>query len=156
METKNTKDRAGTGDTVAVIGTLGIFLCLPLAFAAVGQFERTATPPLVALTINQAGCEYVAAAGIATDKRDSTCQITVRYRKHLMDDWGTIELPRGGRLDLSGGVVAGMAELDDGSSEPWTDEHKQAAFLLGVPWTAMILIVLAMFRFGARGARHEG
>lgn len=146
MTTKKTNNGADINARTLAIGVLGVLVCLLLAFPALVDFEQTATPPLVALTINQAGCEYVAAAGVATEKHTSTCQIKVRYRKDMWNDGGAIQLDKGQTLQISAGLVVGMVRLDDGSNEPWTDEHRRAAALIGVAFALIIFFMWVLSR----------
>ena len=155
MKTRQAKSKAEHDDTWLMVGVFGIFLSIVMSFWALGYYKRTATPPLMALTINQAGCEYVASAGVATEKRDSICQIKVRYRKELFGDGGRIQRDLGGNLQLSAGQVVGLIQLDDGSDEPWTVEHKWAAALMGASLAGMFFFLWVMTRSTKRSDGHE-
>ena len=155
MKTKQAKGGADLDGTWLMVGVLGIFLCLVMSFWALGYYERTATPPLMVLTINQAGCEYVTANGMTAERHGSICQIKVRYRKELFSDGGRIQRDRGGDLQLSAGQVVGMTKLDDGSDEPWTDEHKWAAALLGASLAGMFFFLWVMTRSTKRSDGHD-
>jgi len=123
-------------------GAGGFFLGLMLVFWSAGYSERTETPPLMRLTLSQAGCEYVSRSGISAEVKNGICEITARYRKFRLSDGGRIELPGAGSLQISGGQVVGQVELDDGSDEPWTAEHKRAVFCI---FASFLLMAVSMW-----------
>lgn len=109
-----------------------------------GYFERTKTPPLVRLTLNQPGCEFIARSGIATEVTNEICTITVRYRAYRLSDGGMIEKRGAPSIAISSGQIVGMTEMDDGSDEPWSAEHKKAFGIWIVTLLLMPLIIVLM------------
>lgn len=132
--------------TKLIFITVGMFISIAAVFSSLGYVNRTATPPLVQLTISEAGCEYVSKAGVSTEKISSNCTIKVRFKKIMLGDGGIIELKQGHQLQLNNSQIVGMTQLDDGSDEPWTDEHKKAVALLCASVAVMLLLSLVMIR----------
>ncbi|MDP2816169.1 MAG: hypothetical protein Q8O19_05775 [Rectinemataceae bacterium] len=121
-----------------VIGAAGFLIVLGFASWSTGYFGRTNTPPLVSMTLSQPGCEFIARSGIATEVKNGICTITVRYRSYRLSDGGTIEKRGAPPIAIGSGQIVGMTELDDGSDEPWSTEHKKA---FGI-WIVTLLIML--------------
>jgi hypothetical protein len=138
-----------------IVGAVGILFSIVVASWALGWLERTATPPLVALTVNQAGCDYAAQNGVATERHDSSCRITVRYRKDLFGEGGRILLQQERELQLNAGQVVGTVQLDDGSGQPWTAGHWWAAILLGASCAGMFLSLWVISRSASGRGRDE-
>lgn len=143
-----------TNDAKLVLGVFGAFMGIAPAFWTVGYFERTATPPLMRLTLNQPGCAYVAQFGVSATVNNGICVVTVRYRERIFGDAGLIELPNSPPLEIGGGQVVGKVELDDGSSQPWSGERKKALGYIVLVWLWMGACLMLVRQGATRGGRH--
>lgn len=143
-----------TNDTKLAIGLIGFFASLTLLFWSFGYFARTSSAPLVTLSLNQTGCEYLSRSGITTEVKNGICMITVRYRAYRLTEGGYLERPGLQPLAISCGQVVGVVKLDDGSDEPWTAEHKTAAICLAV---AMLLMAVFLWltSLGAKQGKRK-
>lgn len=127
-----------------IIGGASMLVCIGFISWSTGNWERSKTPPLVRLTLNQPGCESIARSGIANEVKSGICMITVRYRKYRLSDGGTIEKNDASSIAISSGQVVSVVELDDGSDEPWSAEHKKAFVIWIVSLLLMPLILMLM------------
>jgi hypothetical protein len=144
-----------TKDTQMFLGVLGVLISIGLAFWSEGYSERTATPPLVNLTLSKPGCEYVARSGISSAVRDGICTIEVRYRKFRLSDGGTIEQSGLSRIEISSGPVVGLTQIDDGSNEPWPAEHKKAAVYLVGSFMLQLFFLWILVRSAKKGRKQS-
>jgi hypothetical protein len=143
-------------DRLLLVGLVGAFVGVMWTFHALGQFERSATPPLVVLILTGPACQYVAHAGVHPEEANGICRIRVRYRKNILNDGGSVHLATGGTLEISSGQVVGIVQLDDGSQQPWTSEHREAAWLLAAAISLLPLSLWIMSRHFGGGRKHEG
>lgn len=127
-----------------IIGGACMLIGIGFISWSTGYFERTKTPPLVRLTLNQPGCESIARSGIANEVKNGICLITVRYCKYRLSDGGTIEKRDATPITISSGQVVSVVELDDGSDEPWSVEHKKAFGIWVVTLLVMPLIIVLL------------
>ncbi|MEI7997364.1 MAG: hypothetical protein WCH01_20925 [Methylococcaceae bacterium] len=119
-----------------------IMISLSGIFWSVGQFNRTATPPLTKLSLTQAGCEYVSRAGLPSEIKNGICTLTVRFRSTNFGDDGIIEQPSSPPVNIRGGQIVGTTQIDDGSGQPWSKDHQMAiAYILG----SILTMLLAMW-----------
>ena len=124
-------------ETKLVIAGASLLLVIGFVSWSTGYVERTQTPPLVKLTLSQSGCEFVARSGIADEVKNGICTLTVRYRRNRLNDGGVIEKSEIRPIMISSGQVISVTELDDGSDEPWSEEHRQALAI----WIASLLLL---------------
>jgi len=127
-----------------IIGGAGMLVCIGFISWSTGNWERSKTPPLVRLTLNQPGCESIARSGIENEVKNGICIVTVRYRKFRLSDGGTIEKNDASSIEISSGQVVSVVELDDGSDEPWSAEHKKAFGIWIVSLLLMPIILMLM------------
>jgi hypothetical protein len=128
-----------------VIGGFLIFICFGFVFGAMGWIERTETPPLTRIALSQAACESINRSTMTTEIKNGICSIDVRYRKNLLNEGGKIEKEDGTVLmTVSSGQVISVSQLDDGSDQPWTTDHKYAIELENASWLMMVLIFFWM------------
>jgi hypothetical protein len=138
-----------TKDTKMILGMVGIFISLGLSICSTRYLNLTATPPLVNLTLSQAGCEYLSQSGISGEVHNGICTIKVRYRQFHWGGGGIIEQIGLSGIEISGGQVVAINQIDDGSNEPWSDEHRKAvAYLI-----SSFLLALFFLCMLARSAR---
>lgn len=128
---------------LVLIGS-GLFITICLTFGVVGYSERTETPPLTALVLTNQACEQARSIGIDTDKSNGICTVQVRFRKSRLNNGGTIEKSGIVLWAISSEQVVGYSQIDDGSDEPWSAEHKQAIGLLIGSIALMVFLVLLM------------
>ncbi len=135
-------------DAKLVAAGFGFILTMAWVFGLIGVIDRTETPPQLQLTLNRPGCEYIKTTGITADINNGICTITVRYRKNRLNEGGTIEKNGIVLSTISSGQVVSFRQLDDGSDEPWSDEHRRAfEWLLGpVSFMIFILVVLSLIK----------
>src|ERR1017187_6489273 len=133
-----------TFDAKLVAAVIGFLFNLIWVEGLINYIDQTQTPPLVQLTLIQPGCEFVKRIGIDSDVSDGICSITVRYRKNLEDEGGTIEMNGIPHSSINSTQVIGRHQLDDGSDAPWSDEHKRAFEWLLAPVLFMISILVVL------------
>lgn len=130
--------------TKLVIIGAGIFINICVAFWAAGYSGRTETPPLTRLVLKQPGCESVSRAGIPAEISNGVCEISVRFRKNRLNNGGAIDKNGSELIVINSDQVVGFTQIDDGSDEPWSEEHKQAIGLLIGSMMFMGFLVLLM------------
>jgi hypothetical protein len=126
---------------------LAFFMASLLAtFAAESYYMQTCTAPLTQLTLSQPACEYLSQSGIPTNVKNNICRITVRYRAMNFQNSGYIEVTGKPPLKIREALIVASEQLDDGSKEPWTAEHKKAFryLLIGVGLTLVSLAGVAL------------
>ena len=138
-------------DTKILIVFFGVIANVALAFWSAGYSSRTETPPLLKLTLTQAGCEYVARAGIQAEVKNGICTVSVRFRKIGFGDGGRIERAGAATIEISSGQVVGLTKLDDGNDEPWSPEHQKA-----IAWVVFSMLLMLAWVFLARSATSKG
>lgn len=146
MSKKYAPEKVGFSMTKILFVAIGIISSIAAAASSLGYVTRTATPPLMQITLTEPGCEYVAKVGIPVEKANSNCTIKVRYKKVTLSDSGDIALPQGRTLQINNSQIVGMTQIDDGNDEPWTEAHKRAGAFLLASMVAMLLLILVMVR----------
>ena len=131
-------------DAKLVAAGFGFILTMAWVFGLIGVIDRTETPPQLQLTLNRPGCEYIKTTGITADINNGICTITVRYRKNRLNEGGTIEKNGIVLSTISSGQVVSFRQLDDGSDEPWSEQHRQAFEWLLAPALLMIFILVVL------------
>ena len=72
--------------------------------------------------------------------------ITARYRELSSANSGYVEVTGKPPLKIGSGLIVASIQLDDGSSEPWAEEHWKAfSYLLGS--VALMLLSLGVVAF---------
>jgi hypothetical protein len=137
-----------TLDAKLVVAVIGFLFNMIWVEAVISYIDQTKTSPLVQLTLIQPGCEFVKRIGVDTGMSNGICTITVRYKKNVDDDGGTIEMNGIPHSSINSNQVIGRHQLNDGSDEPWSDEHRRAfEWLLGpVLFMISILVVLSLIK----------
>jgi len=133
-----------TLDAKLIAAVLGFLFNMIWVEGLIDYIDQTKTSPLVQLTLIQPGCEFVKRIGIDTAMSDGICTITVRYKKNVDDDGGTIEMNGIPHSSINNTQVIGRHQLDDGSDAPWSEEHKRAFEWLLAPVLFMISILVAL------------
>ena len=133
-----------SGSAIYVFIAIGIFICIFVMFFSLGWVERTDTPPLYKLNLSQPACEAFNRTGFTTEIKNGICTVAVRYRRNHFNEGGTIEEAGTAIMSVGSGQLISLQQLDEGSDEPWTTEHKFAIALQIASFSMMGLMVLAM------------
>ncbi|HQS58750.1 MAG: hypothetical protein B7Y56_10785 [Gallionellales bacterium 35-53-114] len=125
---------------------LALFVAsMVVSFWAAGYFDRTKTPPLVNLTLSQPACKYLSQSGIPVEVNNGLCKITTRYRQGLFEKSRAIEISGKPPLQICDGLIIAVVQLEDGSDEPWSDEHKKALrYLIGSMSLMMLFLTIVL------------
>lgn len=113
-----------------VLVGLAMFMMIAVLFWTAGFVQRTKTLPLYKITLTSLGCTALSQNGIPVIQTTTGCTAEVRFRKNLISQGGLIEHHGHMQMGIGGEQIVAYAELDDGSDQPWTTDHKIAIIAL--------------------------